>query len=192
MHDGRRSACHCFVCFADNDCVGSGFPVRSKHGIRSPPPPFLPIPVTPALPWLTWERSFHTFLEAAGCDTLREERKTAVLLSNLGFAGQHLCYDLMSQVDPATIQFQDIIRRLDKHYENCTNGLVHRITFRYRRQPPGFGASHDESLRGQIVHGVASTIIHERLLYEGSSLTLKKAEEIGQSVEQVHKELHKD
>ncbi|KAH7981378.1 hypothetical protein HPB49_023478 [Dermacentor silvarum] len=111
-------------------------------------------------------RSLH---DAAGGETLPEERKKAVLLSNLGFEGQRLCYDLTSQVDPATLQFQDIIRLLDKHYEDSTNSLIHRIIFRDRRQQPGesfqdfvtslhrlapacaFGAWHDESLRDQIL-----------------------------------------
>ncbi|KAH7958627.1 hypothetical protein HPB49_003388 [Dermacentor silvarum] len=103
----------------------------------SPPPAFLPIQGTPALPWLTWKRSFHTFLQAVGGDTLLKDRKKAVLLSNLGFEGQRLCYDLTLQVDPATLQFQDIIRLLDKHYEDSTKSLVHRIIFRDRRQQPG-------------------------------------------------------
>lgn len=96
----------------------------------SPPPPFVPIPGIPDVPWLTWRRSFHTFLKAAGGDTLPEKRKKAVLL--LSFEGQRLCYNLTSQVDPTTLQFQDIIRLLDKHYEDSTNSLVHCIIFRDR------------------------------------------------------------
>ncbi|KAH7949216.1 hypothetical protein HPB49_006394 [Dermacentor silvarum] len=108
----------------------------STMTFASSPPPFL-IPGTPAVPWLTWKRSFHTFLQAAGGETLPEERKKAVLLSNLGFESQRLCYDLTSQVDPDTLQFQDIIRLLNKHYEYSSNSLVHRIIFRVQRQQSG-------------------------------------------------------
>ncbi|KAH7933126.1 hypothetical protein HPB49_008891 [Dermacentor silvarum] len=81
-------------------------------------------------------------MQTAGRDTLPEERKKAVLLSNLGFAGQRLWYDFTSQVDPATLQFQDIIRLFDKHYEDSTNSLVHRIIFKERREQPG-GSFHE-------------------------------------------------
>ncbi|KAH7978465.1 hypothetical protein HPB49_005579 [Dermacentor silvarum] len=148
----------------------------------------------------------HLGDEAAGGDTLPEERKKAVLLSNLGFEGHRLCYDFTSQVDPATLQFQDMIR-LYKHYADSTNSHVHRIISGDQRQQPeeyfqefmtslhrlapacAFDAWHDKSLRDRILQGAASTRSRERLLYEGPSLALKKAEEIGRSVEQVHREL---
>ncbi|XP_070377118.1 uncharacterized protein [Dermacentor albipictus] len=170
-------------------------------------PPFLALPGTPAVPWLTWKRYFRTFLEATGGEALQNERKKAILLSNLGFEGQRLYYDLASQTDQTATTFEDVLRIFDHHYEESTNPLVHRIIFRERKQLPGetfqdfvtvlqrlapacaFGAWHDESLRDQILQGVASKRIRERLLYEGASLTLKKAEEIGRSVEQVDKEL---
>lgn len=179
----------------------------SAIAFAPPPPPFLATPGTPAVPWLTWKRSFRTFLQAAGCEDLPDERKKAILLSNLGFEGQRLYYDLASQADPATATFEDILRIFDRQYEESTNPLVHRIIFRDRRQQPGesfqdfvtalqrlapacaFGVSHDESLRDQILQGVASARIRERLLYEGPSLTLQKAEDIGKNIEQVHQEL---
>ncbi|XP_072141017.1 uncharacterized protein [Dermacentor andersoni] len=151
-------------------------PLFSVPGMAFVPhmPPFLALPGTPVVPWLPWKRYFRTFLEATGGEALQDERKKAILLSNLGFEGQRLYYDLASQTDQTHTTFEDVLRIFDQHYEECTNPLVHRIIFRDRKQLPGetfqdfvtvlqrlapacvFGAWHDESLRDQILQGVAS------------------------------------
>ncbi|XP_042144954.1 uncharacterized protein LOC121835087 [Ixodes scapularis] len=97
---------------------------------------------------------------------------------------------------------------LDAHFATTTNVLVDRHRFRQRRQAPkeafeayaaslrelasfcDYGDGVDNVIRDQLLEGTTSRQIRERLLYEGSTLTLQRALDIGRHIEQIQREIH--
>ncbi|XP_049269959.1 uncharacterized protein LOC119385471 [Rhipicephalus sanguineus] len=55
-----------------------------------PPPPFLPSPGHPAVPWDQWKQAFQTYMVASGASELPAERRQAILLTCLGMEGQRI------------------------------------------------------------------------------------------------------
>ncbi|XP_054922640.1 uncharacterized protein [Dermacentor andersoni] len=82
------------------------------------------------------KRSFCTYPQATECEALQSVRKKAILLSNLGFEGRRLYYDLASRTDLTTAAFEDILRLFGRHYlqgqeattQGNLSGLRHRVT----------------------------------------------------------------
>lgn len=60
----------------------------------APPPPFLPTPGRPAVPWPQWLRIFENFLLASGASDCTPDRRKALLLHSLGVEGQRIFYTL--------------------------------------------------------------------------------------------------
>lgn len=56
----------------------------------APPPPFLPTPGCPSLPWEEWEQTFTVYLLASGAAELPPQRRKAILLHCLGAEGQRV------------------------------------------------------------------------------------------------------
>ncbi|KAL1420004.1 hypothetical protein MTO96_024712, partial [Rhipicephalus appendiculatus] len=65
-----------------------------------PPPPFLPSPGHPAVPWDQWKQAFQTYMVASGASDLPAERRKAILLTCLGMEGQRI----FSTLKPADLQ----------------------------------------------------------------------------------------
>ncbi|KAH7936857.1 hypothetical protein HPB49_005848 [Dermacentor silvarum] len=65
-----------------------------------PPPPFLPSPGHPAVPWDQWKQAFQTYMVASGASELPAERRKAILLTCLGMEGQRI----FSTLKPADLQ----------------------------------------------------------------------------------------
>nr|XP_054921320.1 uncharacterized protein LOC129382021 [Dermacentor andersoni] len=99
------------------------------------PPPFLPAPGDPAVPWQQWKRVFLNFLEAIGGDELKPKRCKAILLNSLGVEGADVTAD--AKAEDKVDQFKDALAALDTHFASATNDLVERRRFRQRRQLPG-------------------------------------------------------
>ncbi|KAM7307487.1 uncharacterized protein ISCGN_011123 [Ixodes scapularis] len=103
--------------------------------------------------------------------------------------------------------FDEALAVLDNHFSTATNELMERHRFRQRRQMPGeafeayaaalrelssdcnFGEAADKTIRDQLLEGTASQQIRERLLFEGTSLTLNRAIDPGRHIEQTQREL---
>ncbi|XP_064467533.1 uncharacterized protein LOC135378433 [Ornithodoros turicata] len=119
-----------------------------------PPPPFLPTPGAPAVPWPQWKQVFVNYLEAVGGDAFPAKRRKAILLNSLGVQGQRILYGLppdtsppplptasgsddAKKADSALDDYDFALRALDKHFIATTNELVERHRFRSRRQLPG-------------------------------------------------------
>ncbi|XP_075532412.1 uncharacterized protein LOC142565772 [Dermacentor variabilis] len=179
------------------------------------PPPFLPAPGDPAVPWQQWKRVFLNFLEAIGGDELKPKRCKANLLNSLGVEGQRIFYSILAQEADVTAdakdgdkadQFKDALAALDTHFASATNDLVERRRLRQRQLPgetfqaftnslrdlactSNFGSATDSMIRGQLLEGTSSRTTRERMLYEGSSLTLQRAVDIGKQIEQTQQEL---
>ena len=64
----------------------------------SGPPPFLPTPGDPAIPWVQWQPLFQNFLLAVGGEDFSEARQRALLLHCLGTEGQRVYNSLPETV----------------------------------------------------------------------------------------------
>ncbi|XP_072146235.1 uncharacterized protein [Dermacentor andersoni] len=110
-----------------------------------------------------------------------------------------------SDAVPPASEFQKLLQRLDRLFAASTNVLAERHEFTSRRQFEGegflefvtalkekavqcnFGTAYNERVRDQIIHGVANVSVREKLLAHGETLSLDKAEEIGRSLEALHR-----
>ncbi|XP_064468494.1 uncharacterized protein LOC135379180 [Ornithodoros turicata] len=128
----------------------------------APPPPFLPVPGKPVVPWPQWKPHFTNFLMVSGGDQMSSVRRKAILLHALGVEGQRVFYTLPSlsgtvaQHAPASSSsdgtgtsvltwspdsepdvYEIATRQLDLHYKLKVNIAVERHRFRRRTQQPG-------------------------------------------------------
>lgn len=183
-----------------------------------PPPPFLATPGPASVPWRQWKLAFLNYLEAIGGEDLTQRRRKAILLNALGLEGQRIYYSLAPltaselinvhmKTEPDSDVFDEAISLLDKHFATSVNELMERHRFRQRRQLPGepfeayaaalrelaascdFGDQMEKAVRDQLLEGSTSQQIRERLLFEGTSLTLSRAVELGKHIEQTRHEL---
>ncbi|XP_054932932.1 uncharacterized protein [Dermacentor andersoni] len=102
-------------------------------------------------------------------------------------------------------QFPRLMERLDRLFAASTNVLAERHEFTSRKQFEGegflefvtalkekavqcnFGTAYNERVRDQIIQGVANVSVREKLLAHDETLSLDKAEEIGRSLEALHR-----
>ncbi|KAH7933654.1 hypothetical protein HPB49_014946 [Dermacentor silvarum] len=66
-----------------------------------PPPPFLPSPGHPAVPWDQWKQAFEMCMLASGASGLPAERRGAILLTCLAMEGQQSFSTLKSAELPS-------------------------------------------------------------------------------------------
>ncbi|KAH6942839.1 hypothetical protein HPB50_010820 [Hyalomma asiaticum] len=117
------------------------------------PPPFLPSPGHPAVPWDQWKQAFRTYMVAS--DLLAERRK-AILLTPLGMEGQRIFSsltpaDLQSGCATATVvspsstrdtestshAYDSAIALLSDHFKRSVNVIVARQRFSRRAHHAG-------------------------------------------------------
>ncbi|XP_064488523.1 uncharacterized protein K02A2.6-like [Ornithodoros turicata] len=140
-----------------------------------------------------------------------------MLLHALGTEGQRIFYTLSVPAVPseqssgdsttATVNvYKEALATLEKRYAENYNVMVERRKFRQRSQLPdesiaeyvtalrglaitcNYGTMLDETLRDQLVDKALLPQVRERLLLEGSTLTLERATQIASHVEQSRKE----
>ncbi|XP_070392639.1 uncharacterized protein [Dermacentor albipictus] len=110
-----------------------------------------------------------------------------------------------SDAVPPASEFPRLLQRLDRLFAASTIVLAERHEFASRKQFEGqgflefvtalkekavqcnFDTTYDERIRDQIIHGVANVSVREKLLAHGETLSLDKAEEIGRSLEALHR-----
>ncbi|CAN8016596.1 unnamed protein product [Ixodes persulcatus] len=132
------------------------------------PPPFLPAPGRPAIPWKQWRRVFQNYLLALGGDAHEPARRKALLLHCLGVEGQRVFYTLPETHPLLPGESVEVfVAELRDLSADCEFGLLA-----------------DEFIRDQLVAKTTSQQLRERLLLEGSSLTLDRALSIGRLVEE--------
>ncbi|CAN7942399.1 unnamed protein product [Ixodes hexagonus] len=127
------------------------------------PPPFLPTPGKPTIPWTEWYPLFETFLVASGATSYSDDRKKAILLSCLGVEEQRVFRSLpttredsqpstwaagtlaaTSQQEsipttsaartPTPRAFDAAVRTLSNFFTPVINKTVERYRFRQRAQ----------------------------------------------------------
>ena len=185
--------------------LGAIHPASSSRPQVHPPPVFLPVPGDPPIPWLHWQRSFETYLLAAGLDDLPPERKKALLIHSLGAEGQRLFYSFATEAAISgtdTHCYANTLDALNAFFVPKVNVVAARYRFRQRAQHAAestetyitalrakcnFGTMYDEMLRDQLLEKTASTRIPERLPME-PSLTLETAVELSRQIEEASRE----
>ncbi|XP_077551303.1 uncharacterized protein LOC144164995 [Haemaphysalis longicornis] len=184
----------------------------------APPPPFLPAPGRPSLPWEEWEQTFTVYLLASGAAEFPPERRKAILLHCLGAEGQRIYRTLPAGSSaaepavqekppaPATDEYESALIALRQQFSTSCNVVVERHRFHRRSQHAGESvhdfvaalrelvshcsfASQDDALKDRFVTGVASNRVRERLLLEGSFLSFASAGRIALQFEQAAEEL---
>ncbi|KAH7935999.1 hypothetical protein HPB52_016348 [Rhipicephalus sanguineus] len=107
--------------------------------------------------------------------------------------------------DAVTTEYDTFLQFLDGFFAETRNVLAERHDFTSRKQVPGetfldfvtalkekalsckFGATYDDRVRDQVIHGVANAHVRAKLLSYGEALTLQKAEEVGRVLEALNK-----
>ena len=172
------------------------------------PAPFLPSAgAEAAVPWPRWVKMFDSFLLAIGGDEYTPARKRAVLLTCLGAEGQRVFDSLPVAVKAeGEDDFQFAKRRLEAHFKPKVNVCAERYRFRSRAQQQGetvlqwvsvlrqlastcdYAGHTDEFIRDQVIERTVSPKLRQRLLMEGSDLTLEKLLTIAQTLESSERE----
>ncbi|XP_043216447.1 uncharacterized protein K02A2.6-like [Amphibalanus amphitrite] len=150
---------------------------------------------------------FENFLCAVGGDAFPPARRQAVLLTCIGTEGQRV-FESLPPVEKLEGEddFQWCLRRLGAHFAPKQNVCVERYRFRSRGQQPGettsqwvsvlrqlastceYGPQMDEFIRDQVIEKTASSKLRQRLLMEGSGLTLEKTLTLADTLESAERE----
>ncbi|XP_064469674.1 uncharacterized protein LOC135384402 [Ornithodoros turicata] len=180
-------------------------------------PPFLELPGKPYIPGAQWRRMFENYLDCVTDATLSSKRKKALLLHALGKEGQRIFFTLpVPQVtaspstdkkEEASDPYAEAIATLEARYAETFNVIAERRKFRRRSQLPGemidefvtplrglaatcnFGSTLEEIIRDQLVENASLPQVRERLMMEGSSLTLERALTLAKFIEQSNNEV---
>ena len=170
-----------------------------------PPPPFLPVPGDPAVPWDRWLVSFEDYLLALGHADLAEARKCALLRHCLGQEGQRI----FATLTLADNGYTTATAALKTHFSSGKSRRMYRFEFRQRAQRSGesvaqfvsalrelathcdFGALEDGLLVDQLIEKTSSAQLRERLLLEPDTMTLPDALVIGKQLETALLEAHR-
>ena len=133
-------------------------------------------------------------------NTVEEDRKVAVLLIVVGARTYETLRSLLAPTLPRDKSFEELLGVLKKHFDPQPLVIGERFRCYQRSQKPGesiadfiadlrqlsikcdFWSFLDQALRDRFVCGVRSEAIQKKLLTE-SDLTIKKAQDIVQSIE---------
>ena len=171
------------------------------------PAPFLPSGTEPVIPWDRWANIFDNYLRAVGGTECSAARRKAILLTCLGAEGQRV-FETLPPADKQESEddFTFAKRRLKTYFSPRTNVCAERYKFRSRTQQPGetvacwvtvlrqlattcaYDDRTEEFLRDQVVERTSSSRLRQRLLMEGSDLTLTTTLTIAATLESAEKE----
>ncbi|KAF0290295.1 hypothetical protein FJT64_011511 [Amphibalanus amphitrite] len=167
------------------------------------PAPFLPAAgAEPGTAWPRWIRMFDNFLVAVGGGSFSAARKETILLTCLGAEGQRIFESLPAAVkQEGEDQYAFTRRRLEAQFAPRQNVCVERYRFRSRVQQTEetvqqwvsilrqlassceYGDRTDEFIRDQVIERTNSSKLRQRLLMEGSDLTLERTLTISDTLE---------
>ncbi|KAH7961997.1 hypothetical protein HPB52_013939 [Rhipicephalus sanguineus] len=86
-----------------------------------PPPLFLSTPGDPPIPWADWKLIFQAYADAAGEDAAKPERRKALFINALGYAGLKLYQTLSSanasETPASSDVFQAALALFDDHFK---------------------------------------------------------------------------
>ncbi|KAL0810732.1 hypothetical protein ABMA28_010054 [Loxostege sticticalis] len=132
---------------------------------------------------------------------VKDELKLPTLIASLGDEAYELLVNLASPKKPKDLEFSEADDLMRKHLQPAPSALAERFRFRQRRQLPEenvanyvaelkrlsrdckFDKNLSENLRDQLVCGVRSDIIRQRLFAEADDLTFNDAVKVASSLE---------
>ena len=153
--------------------------------------------------WVSYVYHFEQFLVAN--DITEAKKVMAIFLTAVGAKTYELLKDTGAPAKPLELKFEEVVERLNKHYDPKSLVIAERFKFHKRNQQADesiaeycaalrkyawtcqFGTFLDEALRDRIVCGMKDPATQRRLLTE-SKLTLAKALEIAQGMEAAAKQ----
>ncbi|XP_049269077.1 uncharacterized protein LOC125757545 [Rhipicephalus sanguineus] len=174
------------------------------------PPGFWNHPGTPTVPWTRWLEDFETYLLAAGGESFSAERKAALLKTLLGAEGQKQARVALAAASETPGSTKDaycsLVQTLTAKFSPPEAVATARLSFRNLTQgesPPqdflfelqdtanqcDFGELKDQMLLEQLLIGLTSTRLRERLLVEEATLTFEKAVKIINDADRVQRRL---
>ncbi|KAH6945931.1 hypothetical protein HPB50_010751 [Hyalomma asiaticum] len=115
----------------------------------APPPPFLPVPGRPPVPWPQWHQMFENFLLASGASDFKPERRKALLIHSLGVEGQRV----FSTIVRTNVQLMDSDSE-DEEFDDVVTVLALRLTRIQRNRIPRYFE--------EVLADVAPVFIHDR------------------------------
>ena len=156
--------------------------------------------------WRSYSERLEFFFTA---DDIKDaEKKKAILLSSSGSKTYKLFHGLTAPAKPGDKTFAELVKLIKNHLSPKPNPIAERFRFNTRdRQSEEsvanyvaefrrltehceYGTSLNEMLRDCLVCGIKHDHIQHRLLSEGAQLTLEKALQIAQSMENCYKTVY--
>lgn len=147
--------------------------------------------------WSSYIARVQQFFKA---NNVKSELKTAMLITIMGSEAFDLLTDLCNPEKPENCAFEDLVDLMGNHLQPKPSDIAERYKFRHRVQENqesianfvavlkrlakncNFGNTLEDNLRDQLVFGLKSEIIRQRLFTE-SKLTYTKAVEIAMCME---------
>ena len=171
------------------------------------PDPFAFTAPNLALEWAQWRRQFEWYIKATRKDETDEEVLIGVLLSLLGREGVKI-YETLPLTAANAKKIAEVLKAFTTYFEPLKSEVFDRFLFHRRHQQPGesfdtwlmelrsmvtscnYGTAAviESVLRDQIVLGVASEQVREKLLFE-TNLKLAEACDIVRACESASSKL---
>ncbi|XP_073963419.1 uncharacterized protein [Choristoneura fumiferana] len=148
---------------------------------------------------------------------VKDELKLPTLIANVGESAYELIVNLCSPDKPSTLTYEKVVKLVKDHLQPVPSALAERYKFRQCRQENGqsladyvailkqkarfcdFGKTLEENLRDQLVCGITSDAIRQRLFAENKldyskavslAATMESAERNASAVESPAFEMH--
>ena len=153
-----------------------------------------------------WDAYLERFEQFVSANNIKEEKKSAVLLSVIGGKTYNILHSLTSPDKPGSKSYQEIVKLLAEHFapkpiviaeryrfHKCVQGSDQSVNsylaqLRELSEHCEFGDFLDSALRDQLVLGLRNEAVQKRLLSE-KDLTLKKATDISIAMEIANKDV---
>ena len=152
--------------------------------------------------WKFWLDAVHNYRIATKLDKEREEVQTATLVHLAGTGVQRLLSGLPGEKK----KFEEVKQALSAHFQPKRNKWAERYKFRKRAQLQhesldtfieelrmlsltcDFGEAADDNILGQVIEKCSDGYLQEKLLQQGETLTLEKAQTLGRAIESAKKD----
>lgn len=152
--------------------------------------------------WSLYCERVELFFKANG---IKNELKLPTLISLVGDKTYELMVNVTNPMKPAELEYERLVDMVRQHLQPTPTVVAERYRFRQRRQNPtesiaqfvtglkqaarycNFGTALEENLRDQLVCGLRSDMIRQRLFAE-ESLPFGKAMSLAQSLEMAEKD----
>ncbi|XP_066028948.1 uncharacterized protein [Pocillopora verrucosa] len=152
--------------------------------------------------WKFWLDAFDNYRIATKLDKESDDVQKATLLHLAGTGVQRL----LSGLPGENKKFEEVKQALSAHFQPKRNKWAERHKFRKRAQLQhesldtfiaelrmlsltcDFGEANDDNILGQVIEKCSDGYLREKLLQQGETLTLEKAQTLGRAIESAKKD----